>query len=624
MVDARAGDVALRFEILGPLRAWWGAEELDVGPAKQRAVLAVLLTNANKPVHTARIVENVWGQDQPENGANVVQKYVSGLRRVLEPHRPPRTPGQLLTLTNAGYLLRIEPGCLDVEVFRGLVGTAREVRAGGDLAGAGRLLSQANALWRAEAMAGLSEAGLETLRNSLDEMRLAALEEWAEVELEVGHHNRLVPDLVRLVVEHPMRERLRCLHMLALYRCGRQAEAHTAYRDARSFLVEQFGVEPGTELQQLHQRMLHIDPTLEWRDHSAPPPDVPPPDLRGPLVPGYPPAATAWAPVPGWPRIPAQIPAARPGVRHWAGRLLAVGVPIMSFGLASWAVVAYLAGRGRRWSRAAAAAGYFVLLAIVLFAAAASGPESATLQPLEAIEMIALFVAMLGGATHTALVSLDPHPPADSPAGSAPPKRGAWARWARCLAVAVPLVSFGFLTWIVVGAYAGRRRSLALGLSAAGYLGLIAAILFLYDLNAGSSALVATDGIWLLALFVNTFGGTAQVALVSSPAYWPPPAPPAPPASPAPPSGAASSGSVSGRHRVGGAAFGDDPADPGADEAADAPVAGAGGRRAADEGQGAVVPGFDQVAVGAFPCGGYGFAGARQPAGDRRQRRRTD
>jgi DNA-binding winged helix-turn-helix (wHTH) protein len=109
---------ALRFEILGPLRAWREDTELDLGPGKQRAVLAVLLLNANRPTPTSRIIDAVWGDLPPENGVNVVQKYVAGLRRILEPGRSPRTPGQLLTWTEAGYTLHVPPGGLDTDVFR--------------------------------------------------------------------------------------------------------------------------------------------------------------------------------------------------------------------------------------------------------------------------------------------------------------------------------------------------------------------------------------------------------------------------------------------------------------------------------------------------------------------------
>src|SRR5690349_8911718 len=113
-------DGPIRFEILGPLRALRGARELDLGPSKQRAVLALLLLNANKPTSIAQIVDAVWGDEPPENGPNVVQKYVGGLRRVMEPDRSPRAPGQLISRTDAGYRISVVPEQLDVEIFRGM------------------------------------------------------------------------------------------------------------------------------------------------------------------------------------------------------------------------------------------------------------------------------------------------------------------------------------------------------------------------------------------------------------------------------------------------------------------------------------------------------------------------
>ncbi|MEK8109238.1 helix-turn-helix domain-containing protein [Micromonospora sp. M12] len=121
----------LRFEILGPQRAWHSDREIDLGPGKQRAVLSVLLLSAGRPVSTGQIVEAVWPEEPPANGPNVVQKYVAGLRRVLEPDRSPRTPGQVLSLTDAGYQLRVEPDALDAFRFERAIHRARQQRAEG-------------------------------------------------------------------------------------------------------------------------------------------------------------------------------------------------------------------------------------------------------------------------------------------------------------------------------------------------------------------------------------------------------------------------------------------------------------------------------------------------------------
>src|SRR4051812_33993058 len=111
-------DDPLRFAILGDVQVLRAGRAIDLGPAKQRAVLAVLLAQAGRPVPTHQIVDAVWGDEPPENGANVVQKYVAGLRRVLDPDRAPRTPGELIALTNGGYVLRVEAGALDADRFQ--------------------------------------------------------------------------------------------------------------------------------------------------------------------------------------------------------------------------------------------------------------------------------------------------------------------------------------------------------------------------------------------------------------------------------------------------------------------------------------------------------------------------
>jgi DNA-binding SARP family transcriptional activator len=153
--EVAAGNPPLHFEILGLLRGRRGGHELDLGPGKQRAVLAVLLLNANRPTTTMTIVDAVWQDDPPENGTNVVQKYVAGLRRVLEPDRSPRTPARLLTLTNAGYVLHVEPGHLDADVFQRHVRQARSARAQGRLDEAVEHLGAALELWYGPVLAGL-------------------------------------------------------------------------------------------------------------------------------------------------------------------------------------------------------------------------------------------------------------------------------------------------------------------------------------------------------------------------------------------------------------------------------------------------------------------------------------
>ncbi|GAA4438755.1 BTAD domain-containing putative transcriptional regulator [Phytohabitans houttuyneae] len=371
----RRGEAELkRFEILGSVRAFDGDDEIALGPVKQRAVLAVLLLNANRPVSAAQIVTAVWQDEPPGNGTNVVQKYVAGLRRVLEPERTLRAPWQLLTLTEAGYALTLEPGALDADVFHDRVRKAAAARAEGLLVQASAELEAALALWRAEPLAGLTGPVFDAARDRLTESRAGALESWAEIQLTLGHHATLVPELVRLVAEYPLREQLRHHLMLALYRTGRQAEALAAYRDARAYFVEEFGAEPGEPLQQLHQRILRSDPTL------APPVDSPPP------VPVQPPVAP-WSPMPvpqppglGMPPLAATIPPVQPRQSQrsrWWSWIWLVGAILLTFGTCgylAWLVVGVYAIRRRSWPNAAAAA-FYLLVTLVSLVALFSDPS---------------------------------------------------------------------------------------------------------------------------------------------------------------------------------------------------------------------------------------------------------
>ncbi|GAA3294874.1 winged helix-turn-helix domain-containing protein [Dactylosporangium vinaceum] len=404
-----------RFELLGPVRAWQGETELDLGPAKQRAVLTTLLIHANRPVPTERIVDAVWQADPPENGANVVQKYVAGLRRVLEPGRSPRTPGSLLTLTDAGYQLSVGPDRLDAELFQQYVQRARAAQTAGRPGDASRLLEQALGLWRGPALAGLTGALFDAARDRLTESRAAALEHWAALELLLGHQIQLAPRLAELVAEFPLREELRYIQMLALYRCGRQPEALAVFRDARRLLAEEFGVEPSERLQELHRGILRADPAL-----VPPRPPWPPAPVAYPQAPvAYPQAPVAYpqAPYPP-PPVPLVVPLAvatpttgPPGlIPLWLKRTAAIAVPLLTFGLTSWAVVGFVAVRHRSRGLGFVAAGLLGLLIFFCVGMELDGPgeEAGTWA---GFAVLALLLAMLGGATAGALIRPRPTGP---------------------------------------------------------------------------------------------------------------------------------------------------------------------------------------------------------------------
>ena len=260
----------VRYSLLGPVRAWRGNVELPLGWPKQRAVLAMLLLNANRLVTRDAIVDGVWGEEAPASAVNLVHTYIAGLRRVLEPGRPPRGTSRRLEQASSGYVLRLEAGQLDLDEFYVLLDRARASRASGDLAGVVRASTSALNLWEPPPLAGIPGpvAGIE--RTRLAELRLTTVENRAEALLNLGRHHELASELLALTAEYPLRERISALLMTALYRCGRQAEALEVYARARSLLAEELGIDPGPELQRLHVRILAGDLELAAdRDSSG-------------------------------------------------------------------------------------------------------------------------------------------------------------------------------------------------------------------------------------------------------------------------------------------------------------------------------------------------------------------
>jgi DNA-binding SARP family transcriptional activator/tetratricopeptide (TPR) repeat protein len=256
------GVPALRIEVLGPVRVWRDETMVDLGPLQQRVVLAVLALQAGRPVGRQQVINAVWGETPPRNAVNLVQRHVSGLRRALQPDRPGRTPSGLLSWTDAGYLLALPPGCLDLDEFEREVAHARTAQATGHLREAAQALHSALGLWRGRVCDGLSSPFLDAQADRLDESRISVLEERIRLDLAIGDHGDLIAELRELIVDHPLRERLHGLLMLALYRAGRQADALAAFRDARRRLREELGIEPAAPLQRLHQQILAADPQL--------------------------------------------------------------------------------------------------------------------------------------------------------------------------------------------------------------------------------------------------------------------------------------------------------------------------------------------------------------------------
>ncbi|GAA2555104.1 hypothetical protein GCM10010435_27070 [Winogradskya consettensis] len=236
------------FGVLGPVEAWAWDQPLHLGTPQQRAVLAVILLNEGRVTSTDEIVEALWDGEPPAGATKTVRTYVSRLRAVLEP------AGAAIETAAGGYLLRTSPQTLDLARFHTLV-TAPV----GDRTEQAR---QALKLFRGEPLAGLTGAWAETQRARLTYLRAAALETRFAAELDSGHHTDVIAEITGAIKEFPFRERLRELHILALYQSGLRAEAFAAYRTVLELLDDELGVAPMPELQQLHQRMLEGDPTL--------------------------------------------------------------------------------------------------------------------------------------------------------------------------------------------------------------------------------------------------------------------------------------------------------------------------------------------------------------------------
>ena len=243
----------LDFRVLGPLEVVGEAGAVALAQGKARTTLGVLLIHANSVVATDRLIDDVWGARPPATATKSVHVYVSQLRRSLGADaivtRPP------------GYELRLEPGQLDLDRFERL----REEAAHAEPATAAATLREALALWRGPAFADFTYAAFaQATIARLEELRLGALEERIEAELELGRHAALVGELATLAQEHPLRERIRAAQMLALYRSGRQAEALAAYQSARRRLVDELGIEPSRALHELERRILMQEPALDF------------------------------------------------------------------------------------------------------------------------------------------------------------------------------------------------------------------------------------------------------------------------------------------------------------------------------------------------------------------------
>lgn len=270
----------LEFRILGPLEVREENGPLDLGPAKQRALLAILLLHANEVVSSDKLIEELWAEP-PVTAHNTLQVYVGRLRKALEPERPPGVPGAVLFTRAPGYGLNVAVGQVDSHRFERLVEDGRSASEAGTYELARDRFRDALGMWRGPALVEFSYepfAQVEIAR--LEELRIEALEARFDIELALGRHADLVGVLEAHVAENPLRERPRGQLMVALYRSGRQVEALEAYRQTRRTLVDELGIEPGPTLRRLEAAILNQEPTLEYASPAGGGPVLAPPSVE--------------------------------------------------------------------------------------------------------------------------------------------------------------------------------------------------------------------------------------------------------------------------------------------------------------------------------------------------------
>ncbi|NGY63244.1 tetratricopeptide repeat protein [Lentzea sp. NEAU-D13] len=277
--------------LLGPVELVIDQRSLDLGGPRQRVVLTMLGLNANRVVPVDQLIDAVWNSSPPSTAKGQIQICISALRKVFTDAGLP----DAIRTRPPGYILEMAENGLDSLQFSALVARAREESDAGSVEVAAATLRTALALWRGSALSGVASDIVQRAALPLDDQRLAAVEERIRLDLALGRHEEICVELRTLVQDNPLRERLYGFLMLALYRAGRQAEALEVGRDARNVLIEEIGIEPGQELQDLEQAILNRAPSL-----NAPP--APPKAAAGQATPAAPvaePPAT----------IPRQLPA---------------------------------------------------------------------------------------------------------------------------------------------------------------------------------------------------------------------------------------------------------------------------------------------------------------------------
>ena len=309
----------MQFRLLGSVEVEDAGRPLVLGSAKQRALLAILLLHANEVVPRDRLIDELWGEKPPASAPHSLEVYVSRLRKALQSDGGER----MLVTRPGGYLLRLEPDQLDLGRFERLVEEGRRALADGNYERAAERLAEALALWRGPVLGDLAYEPFATPEvQRLEEQRLAALEEKIEAELALGRHGALIGELEAVSRKHPLRERLHGQLMLALYRCGRQADALETYMALRRHLRDELGLDPSPALQRLEQAVLRQDPALELSAR---------------------PLASEEEQQPVEPSPKRRLPT----INQWRPALVAVGVAGFLLAIAAGVIVLFTGGSGR-------------------------------------------------------------------------------------------------------------------------------------------------------------------------------------------------------------------------------------------------------------------------------------
>lgn len=245
----------IEFRILGPVELWICGERVDLGPARQRGVLAALLVEPERPVSIQTLVDRVWGTDPPKEVRNLVYTYITRLRRILR--RASRELSVPISVHKeaTGYILGISPDQVDLSRFRCLLAHSRSTAAGDPQRR--DMLSQALQLWRGQALDGLDGEWAAQFRDSLQQLKLEALADWADAEMHANRAESAIDPLRQALLEDPLAEQLHERLVRALHLNGRNNEALRQFERARTIIADELGTDPSHGLQELHQKLLH-------------------------------------------------------------------------------------------------------------------------------------------------------------------------------------------------------------------------------------------------------------------------------------------------------------------------------------------------------------------------------